>query len=102
SYGCPCATVLPTLPRASSTSAPSPSIEEVEHQSAKALIAEIEEAKPGDHLFDAKVTVLGKYVKHHVKEEAKRALPETAKEEARPQSAWRKTGGTKKAELAGD
>jgi hypothetical protein len=41
----------------------------VEHQSAKDLIAQIEGSSPGEELFDAKVKVLGEYVKHHVKEE---------------------------------
>ena len=38
----------------------------VEHASAKDLIAQIEQAQIGDELFDAKVTVLGEYIKHHV------------------------------------
>ncbi len=41
---------------------------EVEHQSAKELIVQIEKGE--DHrLFDAKVAVLGEYIKHHVREE---------------------------------
>ena len=42
---------------------------QVEHDSAKKLIAEIEKMAPGDDLYDAKVKVLGEYIKHHVKEE---------------------------------
>jgi hypothetical protein len=42
---------------------------EVEHASAKDLIAQIEEADGVDESFDAKVKVLGEYIKHHVKEE---------------------------------
>jgi CO dehydrogenase/acetyl-CoA synthase beta subunit len=42
---------------------------QVEHDGAKKLIAEIENMKPGDDLYDAKVKVLGEYIKHHVKEE---------------------------------
>lgn len=48
---------------------------EVEHDSAKALIAEIERMDVGDPLFNAKVVVLGEYVDHHVKEERKEMFP---------------------------
>jgi hypothetical protein len=41
----------------------------VEHDGAKKLIAEIETMKPSDEFYDAKVKVLGEYIKHHVKEE---------------------------------
>jgi len=41
----------------------------VEHDGAKKLIAEIEGMKPSDEYYDAKVKVLGEYIKHHVKEE---------------------------------
>ncbi len=41
----------------------------VEHATAKALIAQIQGMDAGDELFDAKVTVLGEYIDHHVKEE---------------------------------
>lgn len=42
---------------------------EVEHAGAKKLIAEIEDCRPDDEYFDAKVTVLSEMIKHHVKEE---------------------------------
>lgn len=45
---------------------------DVEHDGAKKLIAEIEAGKPGDDHWDAKVTVLGEMIKHHVKEEEQR------------------------------
>lgn len=48
----------------------------VEHAGAKRLIAEIEEMSPGDHLFDARVKVLGEFVKHHVKEEEQEMFPQ--------------------------
>lgn len=41
----------------------------VEHDGAKKLIAEIEAMSPDEPLYDAKVKVLGEYIKHHVKEE---------------------------------
>ena len=41
----------------------------VEHAGAKNLIAEIEAMKPSEDFYDAKVKVLGEYIKHHVKEE---------------------------------
>jgi hemerythrin-like domain-containing protein len=48
---------------------------EVEHQSAKDLIAQIEGATAADEMFDAKVTVLGEYIDHHVKEEKNEIFP---------------------------
>lgn len=42
---------------------------EVEHATAKQLISELSAMQPGDDLYDAKFTVLGEYVKHHVEEE---------------------------------
>jgi hypothetical protein len=45
----------------------------VEHDGAKVLIAELLESKPEAEFYDAKVTVLSELIKHHVKEEEKRA-----------------------------
>jgi hemerythrin superfamily protein len=42
---------------------------EVEHASAKDLIAQIKGMSPDDELYDAKVKVLGEYITHHVVEE---------------------------------
>lgn len=48
---------------------------EVEHQSAKDLIAQIQaEAQPDDK-FEAKVKVLGEYIDHHVREERGEIFP---------------------------
>jgi hemerythrin superfamily protein len=48
---------------------------EVEHQSAKDLIAQIQDAAEADDKFDAKVKVLGEYIDHHVKEERGEIFP---------------------------
>lgn len=48
---------------------------EIEHGTAKDLIAEIESAQEADEAFDARVTVLGEYVDHHVKEERNEMFP---------------------------
>ena len=52
---------------------------EVEHASAKDLIAQLSEADPEDDLFDAKVKVLGEYVDHHVEEEEGEMFPKASK-----------------------
>jgi hemerythrin superfamily protein len=49
---------------------------EVEHASAKELIAQIQASSPAEPLYDAKVKVLGEYVNHHVEEEEKELFPE--------------------------
>jgi hypothetical protein len=52
---------------------------EVEHAGAKELIAQILSMKPVDELYDAKVTVLGEYIDHHVKEEREEMFPKVRK-----------------------
>lgn len=52
---------------------------EVEHGSAKELIAQIESATPDEPLYDAKVKVLGEYIDHHVKEEEGELFPKVKK-----------------------
>jgi hemerythrin-like domain-containing protein len=52
---------------------------DVEHACAKDLIAQLEEASPGDDHYDAKVTVLGELVDHHVKEEEGEMFPKAKK-----------------------
>ena len=47
----------------------------VEHQSAKALIAQLEGAEV-DETYDAKIKVLGEYIRHHVKEEENEIFPQ--------------------------
>ena len=51
----------------------------VEHAGAKELIAQLEEASPNDDLYDAKVTVLGEQIAHHVKEEEGEMFPQAKK-----------------------
>jgi len=48
---------------------------EVEHQTAKDLIAQIEASETADETFNAKVKVLGEYIDHHVKEERNEIFP---------------------------
>ena len=48
---------------------------EVEHASLKQLIAEIEPIGEPDEAFDAKVKVLGEYIRHHVNEEENEMFP---------------------------
>ena len=53
---------------------------DVEHTSAKALIIELMTGRPGDDHYDAKVTVLGEYINHHVREEEGEMFPKARKE----------------------
>jgi hemerythrin-like domain-containing protein len=48
---------------------------EIEHDSAKTLIRRLERMKPNDPKYVATFTVLGEYVKHHVKEEESEIFP---------------------------
>jgi len=48
---------------------------EVEHASAKGLIAQLRGMTGDEALYDAKVTVLGEYIDHHVKEEQDEMFP---------------------------
>lgn len=53
---------------------------DVEHASAKELIAQLEASSPGDDdHYDAKVKVLGEYIEHHVKEEESEMFPKIKK-----------------------
>jgi hemerythrin superfamily protein len=51
----------------------------VEHAGAKELIAQLESMQPGDDLYDAKFTVLGENVNHHIKEEQNEMFPKVRK-----------------------
>lgn len=52
---------------------------EVEHIMASQLIGELEAMEPGDDLYDAKVVVLGAYVRHHIKEEQEKLFAKARK-----------------------
>jgi hemerythrin superfamily protein len=52
---------------------------DVEHDSAKDLIAQIQSMSSSDEMYDAKVTVLGEYIDHHVKEEENEMFPKVRK-----------------------
>jgi hemerythrin superfamily protein len=51
----------------------------VEHAGAKDLVAQLEDASPDDDLYDAKVTVLGEQINHHVREEEGNMFPKAKK-----------------------
>ena len=73
----------------------------VEHDSAKVLIAEIMNGGAEDDFYDAKVKVLSEMIKHHVKEEEKRAegLFAEAKEAGLDMDALGERMSTRKKEL---
>jgi hemerythrin superfamily protein len=52
---------------------------EVEHGTAKELIAKIDAMDADDEMFDANFTVLSEYIKHHVKEEEGELFPKIQK-----------------------
>jgi hemerythrin superfamily protein len=52
---------------------------EVEHAGAKELITQLGDMSPEDELYDAKVTVLGEYIRHHVNEEQDEMFPKVEK-----------------------
>lgn len=52
---------------------------EVEHTSAKQLIEQLGSLTPAEERFSATFTVLGEYVKHHIKEEEREIFPKLAR-----------------------
>ncbi|MBA4143251.1 MAG: hemerythrin domain-containing protein [Nitrosospira sp.] len=52
---------------------------EVEHTSAKDMIAQIQAMNVSDPMYDAKVIVLGEYVNHHIEEEENQMFPKVQK-----------------------
>jgi hemerythrin superfamily protein len=51
----------------------------VEHAGAKDLIAQLEDAAADDELYNAKVTVLGEQIEHHVQDEEGSMFPKARK-----------------------
>lgn len=51
----------------------------VEHGSVKDLIAQVRDVEPGGEMYDARVRVMGEFVKHHVKEEQNEMFPKAKK-----------------------
>ncbi len=51
----------------------------VEHQSVKDLIAQVQDVEPDGEVYDARVRVMGEFVKHHVKEEQNEMFPRAKK-----------------------
>ncbi len=72
---------------------------EVEHQTAKDLIAQIQAAGEPDDMFDAKVKVLGEYIDHHVKEEKGEIFPKARSAKKLDLIAMREEIETRKEEL---
>ena len=52
---------------------------QVEHETAKMLIEQLENAGPDDPNYFATFTVLGEYVQHHIKEEEGEMFPQVKK-----------------------
>jgi len=52
---------------------------EVEHGEIKRIVEDLENSSPSEDLYDAKVTVLIEYVKHHVQEEEGQMFPKVRK-----------------------
>jgi hypothetical protein len=73
---------------------------DVEHASAKSLIAQIESGSASDPLYDARVTVLGEYIKHHVVEEHGEMFPK-CRRAGMDLVSLREQMQTRKAELGG-
>ena len=75
---------------------------EVEHQTAKDLIAQIEGMGDADEMFDAKVKVLGEYVDHHIKEERNEIFPKARSARKLDLVGMRDEMMTRKEELMGE
>ncbi|MGV3573005.1 MAG: hemerythrin domain-containing protein [Ramlibacter sp.] len=75
---------------------------EVEHASAKDLIAQIQAMDEPGEMFDAKVTVLGEYIDHHVKEERNEMFPKARSARKLDLVAMREQLAQRREELMGE
>ena len=73
----------------------------VEHETAKMLIEQLENAGPDDPNYFATFTVLGEYVMHHVKEEEGEMFPQAKKAEGLDLDALGEEMRARKEELVG-
>jgi hemerythrin superfamily protein len=71
----------------------------VEHQTAKDLIAQLQSMSASDELYDAKVTVLGEYIDHHVEEEQGEMFPKAKKAKLDMEALGKKLATRKRALL---
>lgn len=71
----------------------------VEHQTAKALISQIQGMGEPDEMLDAKVKVLGEYIEHHIKEEKNEIFPKARASRKLDLMAMREQLETRKEEL---
>lgn len=69
----------------------------VEHATAKDLIRQLQSMAPSDELYDAKVTVLGEYIDHHVEEEEKEMFKKAKKAKLDMAALGKKLASRKKA-----
>jgi hypothetical protein len=74
---------------------------DIEHASAKELIAQIESGDPADDHYDARVKVLGEYINHHVVEEHTEMFPK-CRRAGMDLVGLRERMAARKAELEGD
>jgi hemerythrin-like domain-containing protein len=71
----------------------------VEHATAKDLIRQLQSMQASDELYDAKVTVLGEYIDHHVEEEQGEMFPKAKKAKLDMEALGKKMASRKKALL---
>jgi hemerythrin superfamily protein len=69
----------------------------VEHAGAKELVGQLEAMDAEDELYDAKVTVLGEQIGHHVKEEEGEMFPKAKKAKVNTAELWMKMSERKAA-----